>query len=59
MPMANPLIKSRPSILMTLQTHPPLRKLTGITAATNLSNRHRPDRPLLKRRKTPRAQAPP
>lgn len=45
MPKASPLIKSRPSILMALQTHLPLRKLQESPAATNLSNRHRPDRP--------------
>lgn len=45
MPKASPLIKSRPSVLMTLKTHLPLRKLQESPAATNLSIRHRPDRP--------------
>lgn len=45
MPKESPLIKSRPSILVALQTHLPLRQLQESPAATNLSNRHRPDRP--------------
>lgn len=38
---------------------PPSKEITGITAATNLSNRHQPYRPLLKWRYAPRVQAPP